>query len=332
MQNKINNWINGTESEPINKRWLDKFNPHNGQMDCVFADSNEEDVDMAVSYAKSSFSAWSDITPVERGNILFRFVDKMRDSEKLLAECVARETGKSLKDAAGEVQGAIAQGEFFAGEGRRLYGRSLTSAVPGKYSHTVRMPLGVAGLIVPANTPIANIAWKIFPSLICGNTVVLKASEDSPEVALIMAKISKQAGIPDGVFNVIQGTGKAAGIPLVECEKVELISFTGSTNVGKSIAEIISRRMGRVSLELGGKNPLVICSDADMHNAVHWASLSAFSNAGQRCASGSKLIIFEDIYEEFTKLLIDKAKSLKLGIEDDCDLGPVMNANQEKIY
>ena len=145
-----------------------------------------------------------------------------------------------------------------------------------------------------------------------------------------MAKISKQAGIPDGVFNVIQGTGKAAGIPLVECEKVELISFTGSTNVGKSIAEIISRRMGRVSLELGGKNPLVICSDADMHNAVHWASLSAFSNAGQRCASGSKLIIFEDIYEEFTKLLIDKAKSLKLGIEDDCDLGPVMNANQEK--
>jgi len=182
---------------------------------------------------------------------------------------------------------------------------------------------------VPANTPIANIAWKIFPALICGNTLVLKASEDAPEIAILMAKLSKKAGIPDGVFNVIQGTGLSAGSPLVENEKVSIISFTGSTAVGKYIASSVGKRMGRVSLELGGKNPLVVCSDADIDNAIYWSALSAFSNAGQRCASGSKILIFEDIYEEFSQKLTEKALSLKLGIEDTCDLGPVMNNKQQ---
>ena len=253
----------------------------------------------------------------------------MKASEDLLAECVARETGKSIKDAFGEVQGSIAQGEYFAGEGRRLYGRSLTSGVVGKYSHTVRMPLGVAGLIVPANTPIANIAWKIFPALICGNTVVLKASEDSPEVALIMAGLAKKAGLPDGSLNVVQGTGLNAGNPLVESDKVQVISFTGSTDVGKSIASTVGKRMGRVSLELGGKNPLVVCDDSDIENAIHWSILSAFSNAGQRCASGSKILIFDEIYDEFSQKLVEQTSLLKLGIKDQCDLGPVMNVKQQ---
>jgi len=219
------------------------------------------------------------------------------------------------------------QGEYFAGEGMRLYGRSLTSSVPGKYSHTVRQPHGVVGLIVPANTPIANIAWKVFPALICGNTVVLKASEDSPSVALMVAIIAKKAGLPDGVLNVVQGA-KTAGEALVKNKLISLISFTGSTDVGRSIAQIAAARLARVSLELGGKNALVICDDADIDQAVHWASLSAFSNAGQRCAAASRIIVFKKVYSEFTQKLVAKAQSLTLGVTNDSDLGPVVNGRQ----
>jgi aldehyde dehydrogenase (NAD+) len=185
-------------------------------------------------------------------------------------------------------------------------------------------------LIVPANTPIANIAWKLFPALICGNTVVLKASEDAPRTALLMAQLAKKAGLPDGVFNVIQGRGTPAGAALIEDSRVAIISFTGSTAVGRWIAEVGGKRLARVSLELGGKNPLVVCDDADIDQAVHWASLSAFSNAGQRCAAGSRMIVFKGIYDEFRDKLVAKARSLKLGVSAGCDLGPVINKRQHQ--
>jgi len=194
----------------------------------------------------------------------------------------------------------------------------------------VRQPRGIAGLIVPANTPIANIAWKAFPALICGNTVVLKAAEDTPDIANFFAHLTKDAGLSDGVFNVIQGKGSPAGSSLVENPRVDVISFTGSTNVGRWIAEVAGRRLARVSLELGGKNPFVVCDDADIEQAVNWASLSAFSNAGQRCASGSRIIVFNDVYDEFVDELITKANSLKLGIDVDCDLGPLINQSQQE--
>jgi alpha-ketoglutaric semialdehyde dehydrogenase len=254
----------------------------------------------------------------------------MRSEADALAACVATETGKPPGDAAGEVGGAILQGEFFAGEGMRLYGRSLTSGMVGKQSTTIRQPHGVVGLIVPANTPIANIAWKIFPALICGNAVVLKASEDAPEIALRLAKLSKIAGLPDGVLNVIQGTGRPAGAALVEDSRVALISFTGSTAVGRWIAETAGRRLARVSLELGGKNPFVVCDDADIEKAVHWAALSAFSNAGQRCAAGSRILVFESVYERFKAALVEHAQGLRLGVDAQADLGPVISARQHQ--
>ena len=325
---QIPNWIAGQASPAILGGTLTKTNPHTGQVESQFSASSAEDVHHAVAVAQDSFSAWSDMTPVARGNILGTWVRSLRDHHKELSEIVARETGKSPQDAAGEVGAAIAQGEYFAGEGMRLYARSLTSGMPGKYSHTVRQPRGIAGLIVPANTPIANIAWKIFPALICGNTVVLKASEDAPEIPVYMAQIAKLAGMPDGVINVVQGAGDVAGKALVEDTRVAVISFTGSTAVGRWIAEVAGRRLARVSLELGGKNPFVVCEDADLDAAVHWASLSAFSNAGQRCAAGSRILVFADIYDKFIERLVTKAQSLKLGIDPGCDLGPVMNANQ----
>lgn len=325
---QVLNWIGGGEQLPTDRHWLDKFNPHDGQLLCKVADSSAIDVSLAVDAAERAFAAWSEVSPVRRGQILGDVVAAMKQRAAALAECIAVETGKPPKDAAGEVAGAILQAEFFAGEGMRLYGRSLTSGSPGKYSHTVRQPRGIAGLIVPANTPIANIAWKAFPALICGNTVVLKAAEDSPRIALQFAHLAKEAGLPNGVFNVIQGRGAPAGSALVEDPRVSVVSFTGSTRVGKQIGEVCARRLARVSLELGGKNPFVVCDDADLELAAHWATLSAFSNAGQRCAAASRILVFDAVYDSFREKFVAKARHLKLGVGSDCDLGPVINTRQ----
>ena len=327
---RIPNWINGTTRQPNQNAWLDKFNPHNADLLCQFADSDASDVDEAITAASAAFPAWAELPPVARGQILMRIVDAMKSRADELAECVAVETGKPPQDAKGETGGAILQAEYFAGEGMRLFGRSLTSGIPGKYSHTVRQPRGVAGLIVPANTPIANIAWKTFPALICGNTVVLKAAEDAPRIAQLFAELTRDAGLPDGVFNVVQGSGQRAGAALVTDARVSVISFTGSTSVGRWIAETAGKRLARVSLELGGKNPFVVCGDADLDEAVHWAALSAFSNAGQRCAAGSRMIVFKSVYESFRDKLAIKAGSLKLGVAAGCDLGPVINLRQHQ--
>ena len=328
MIKKISNWVYGNEQNIVNHSLIEKFNPHTGKIISFIIESNEDDVQKAIDIAYKSFTRWSSYTPIQRGNVLFEWGELIKKNDQHLASIVSKETGKSKKDALAEVGAALAQCKFFAGEGTRLYGRSLTSGMSNKHSHTVRQPIGVAGLIVPANTPLANIAWKVFPALICGNSVVLKASEDAPEIALEMAKISKQAGLPDGVFNVLQGRGDPVGRKIVEDARVSVISFTGSTAVGRWIAETGGKRLARISLELGGKNPLVICDDADLDKAVHWASLSAFSNAGQRCASGSRIIISENIYEEFTAKFVAKVKTLQLGIEDYCDFGPVINIRQ----
>lgn len=326
----VPNWINGQNVKPEGDGWLDKYNPHTGEMHCKLAASMAEDTCKAITVAGEAFAAWSEFTPVKRGQILSDIASAMKSRAGELAECIAVETGKPPQDAAGEVGGAILQAEYFSGEGMRLHGRSLTSGMPGKQSFTVRQPCGIAGLIVPANTPIANIAWKTFPALICGNAVVMKAAEDSPRIAHLFAELTKKAGLPDGVFNVIQGRGHPAGSTLVEDPRVPVISFTGSTEVGRWIAEVAGRRLARVSLELGGKNPFVVCDDADLDQAIHWASLSAFSNAGQRCAAGSRILIFKGIYEVFRDKLVAKASSLKLGVSAGCDLGPLMSKRQQQ--
>lgn len=324
---KIHSWINGKEQNSGNKSYYKKLDPHNLNVLSNTVISSESEIDFAIDSANKSFPIWSSFTPVKRGKLLYEFVNQIIKNKNLLAKIVAKETGKIFSHALGEVEGAISVGQFYAGEGQRLFSRSLTSGMENKHSHTVREPLGICGLIVPANTPIANITWKIFPALICGNTVVLKGSEDSPEIAFELAKLSKTAGIPDGVFNTVNGFAEVGKL-LVNDSRISLISFTGSTLVGKYIAENAGKRLARVSLELGGKNPLIICDDADLENAVKWCSLSAFSNAGQRCASGSRIIVFSKIYKSFMDKFINKAKSLKLGISEDSDLGPVINLKQ----
>ena len=327
--NQIYNWIDGKEAIQKSASWIDKYNPHNGKILYQVIDSTRRDVHKAITIAQKNYSSWSDIPPPERGKIIQNIGLHMKENAYYLSKVFAIETGKPIKDAIGELNGAIMQANFFAGEGMRLYGKSLPSSIHNKYSHTIRESMGVAALIVPANTPIANIAWKVFPALICGNTVVLKASEDAPKIAMEFAKLCKKAGLPDGVLNVIHGNGSQAGEALVLDKRVPVISFTGSTVVGQRIASLAGSRLAKVSLELGGINPLVVCADADIDNAVEWAILSAFSNAGQRCAAASRIIVFDEIYTEFKRKLLRKTKQLKLGVSNHSDLGPVVNKKQQ---
>lgn len=325
---QIPNWMDGRERAAGAAEWFEKRNPANGKVLSRAARSRSDDVSEAVRAAQAAQPGWADLTPIRRGEILTEVCLRLRQRREQVARVVALETGKSVKAALGETDGAIALGQFFAGEGQRLYGRTTTSGTPHRFAMTVRQPLGVAGLIIAANTPIANVAWKVFPALICGNTAVLKAAEDTPATAWLFGQLAREAGLPDGVLNVIQGLGLEAGAPLVANPGVDVLSFTGSTGVGREIAVVAGRRLARVSLELGGKNPLVVCDDADLENAAKWVLLSAFSNAGQRCASGSRILIFDAVYERFRDLLVQKARSLKVGPKDDDDFGPVINERQ----
>lgn len=325
----VQNWIGGGERAAQTANRIVRNSPHDGRQLSTMPDSSAADVDEAISAAAAAFPGWSATSPVQRGDHLHAFAAALRTESEALAAIVAEETGKPLQDARGEVGGAIQLADFFAGEGMRLYARTLTSRMPGKSSHTIRQPIGVAGLIVPANTPIANIAWKVFPALVCGNTAVLKASEDAPCTADFFGRLASRSGIPDGVLNVIYGSGAVTGSELVKDPRVGIVSFTGSTGVGRQLAEVVGRRLGRLSLELGGKNPFVVCDDADLDRAVHWAALSAFSNAGQRCAAGSRMIVMDGIYDRFRDAVVAKAKALELGVHEGADLGPVMHKRQQ---
>ena len=325
---KITNWIDGKEQTAVANEWFDKLDPHTGKAQTRVARSRADDITAAVEAAHRSHPAWAATPAVQRGLMLHKLVVAMQDHQEEIARIVAAETGKSYKESLGETGGAIQCGLFYASEGQRLYGRTTTSGTPNKYAMTIRTPIGVAGLIIAANTPIANVAWKIFPALVCGNSVVLKAAEDTPATAWIVGKLAAEIGFPAGIFNIVQGYGEEAGAPLVEHPDVGVISFTGSTEVGRYIQRAAGERFARISLELGGKNPLVVCDDADLENAAKWVLNSAFSNAGQRCASNSRVIIFDSVYEKFRNMLIERTKKLKVGPTDDDDFGPVINDGQ----
>ena len=324
----VPNQLGGEERLAFSGRTFEKIDPATGRPLCRVAQSDERDVRDAVTIATAVQPDWASETVVRRGEILRATAVLIEQHRNEVAALVASETGKSPKDAFGEVGAAIEMGFFVAGEGRRFYGKTTTSGVPGRSAMIMRQPLGVAGLIIAANTPLANVAWKAFPALLCGNAAILKASEDAPLSAWAFARLLEEAGAPPGVLQIVHGYGPEAGAPLVEHPDVALVSFTGSCGVGRWIAETAGRRLAKVCLELGGKNPLVVCNDADLERAVQAAIGSAFSNAGQRCASGSRLIVFDEVYDRFKGMLVDATKVLRLGPNDDDDFGPVINRDQ----
>lgn len=328
IPDRVRNWIGGEQTPAASGEWIVKHDPHDGRPLCELARSRAADVQAAVAAARAAQPGWDATPAVQRGLLLHGLVRLLQDRRETIGRIVAAETGKTVAEGIGETGAAVQCGLFFASEGQRLYGKTCTSGVPNKMAMTVRRPVGVAGLIVAANTPIANVAWKLFPALVCGNGVVLKAAEDTPATAWIVGELAREAGIPDGVVNIVQGLGREAGAPLVEHPDVDLVSFTGSTEAGRYVQETAGRRLARVSLELGGKNPLVVCEDADLEGAVKWTVLSAFSNAGQRCASCSRVIVHEAVYEEFREALLAGTAALDVGNHEGADLGPVINERQ----
>jgi aldehyde dehydrogenase (NAD+) len=324
----VPNQIGGAEAAARDGATIDVLDPHDGSVIARIPRSGKSEIDAAIAAARAAQPGWSALPGVQRGEILHRIANAIETRKDELARIVAREAGKRLPDALGEAGAAVQCARFFAGEGQRLFGRTTTSGMAGRWAMTVRRPCGVAGLIIAANTPAPNFAWKVFPALVCGNGVVLKSAEDTPISSWFLGVVCEQAGLPKGVLNVVHGWGAEAGQALVEHSGVDVLSFTGSTRVGRMIAEAAGRQLKKISLELGGKNPLVVCDDADLDHAVRWSLLAAFSNAGQRCAAGSRIIVFDAIYDRFVETFVAAAKQLKLGVGDDCDLGPVINARQ----
>jgi acyl-CoA reductase-like NAD-dependent aldehyde dehydrogenase len=309
---EVSNVVGGAAVAALSGAFFDKARPADGQLGWRVARSGAADVEAAVAAARAAQPGWAAETAVERGRLVRELALALQDVREEAAELVVAETGKSPQLALGEADAAVEMGFFVAGEGRRLYGRTTTSSMPSRTVLTVRQPLGVAALIVSFNTPLPNYAWKVFPAVLCGNTAVLKPSEHTPASAALFGRLCNEI-LPPGVVNVVQGLGAEVGPPLVESPDVDLVSFTGSAETGRWINEVAGRRLAKVCLELGGKNALVVCDDADLDRAVEWSLASAFSNAGQRCAAASRLVVFDAVYEEFRSRFVEAAQGYETG-------------------
>ena len=292
-----------------------------------FAASGAADVAAAVRAAEVAQPAWRATPAPKRGELMYAFAALMTQHKERLARAMTREMGKVLAEARGDVQEGIDIAYLMAGEGRRLFGDTTPSELPDKWAMSVREPIGVAGIITPWNFPVAIPCWKMMPALITGNTVVLKPASDTPHCAALVVELLHEAGFPPGTVNLVTGAGDEVGLPLVESPDVPVISFTGHTSTGTRLAGIAARRLKRLSLELGGKNGVVVMGDADLDLATEGILWSAFGTAGQRCTACSRVIVQESVADELLDRLAAGARALRLGsgLAEDTDVGPLIN-------
>jgi len=301
----------------------------------TFPESGPEDVNAAVEAASRAFASWRLVTAPRRAEIIYRAAEILRDRKEALARAMTREMGKVLAETRGDVQEAIDMAYYIAAEGRRLFGVTVPSELPNKFAMSVRNPLGVCGLITPWNFPMAIPSWKIFPALVSGNTVVIKPATDTPASAHHLVEVLVEAGVPDGVINIVHGGGSSVGVPLTENAGVKMISFTGSSEVGKLIAERTAGSLKRLSLELGGKNAQIVLEDADLELAVEGALWGAFGTTGQRCTATSRLIVAKPVHDEMVERLRARAGKLRLGdgLEAGTEVGPLVNrAQRDRVH
>jgi aldehyde dehydrogenase (NAD+) len=301
--------------------------PATGEVLARFPRSTAEDVDRAVSRARAAFEDWRLVPAPERGNILFRFAELLKAEKASLTDLMSREMGKVKAEAGGDVQEAIDMSYYMGGEGRRLFGQTTPSELRDKFMMSVRMPVGVVGAITPWNFPIAIPSWKLCPALVCGNTVVLKPAEDTPALAQRFVELLADAGLPDGVVNIVHGFGEEAGAALVRHPDVAVITFTGSRETGVAVTKAAADGLKHVHLELGGKNAILVMDDADVDLAVDGIVWSAFGTSGQRCTAASRVIVHRAVYAELQSKLVAAAERLTLGPgwEDGVDVGPLIN-------
>jgi alpha-ketoglutaric semialdehyde dehydrogenase len=314
---------------------FESTSPADGATIGAFPRSTAEDVDRAVATAKAAYDGWR-LTPApKRGEILFRVAQILEREKAALTDLVTREMGKVKAEAGGDVQEAIDITYYMAGEGRRLFGHTTPSELQNKWNMSVRVPIGVVGAITPWNFPVAIPSWKSIPALICGNTVVLKPAEDTPALAQRFVDLLLEAGIPDGVVNIVHGFGEDAGAALVRHPDVPVITFTGSRETGILVAKAAAERLKHLHVELGGKNAVIVLDDADLDLAVDGIVWSAFGTSGQRCTAASRVIVQRGAYDELQSRLVARVEKLRLGPgwEDESDIGPLINrAALEKVH
>ena len=324
------NYIGGEWVAAAGGEYFENVNPADTR-DIIgrFPVSTSEDVERAVAAAKAAAEGWRRMPAPRRAEILFRLGNILIRDKDSHASDMTREMGKVLKETGGDVQEAIDCTFYTAGEGRRLHGYTTPAEMPDKFAMCVRQPVGLCGLITPWNFPMAIPSWKLIPALVCGNTVVIKPAEDTPLSTYNLIKACEEAGVPRGVVNMVTGYGADAGKPLVEHRDVRLISFTGSTETGRIIAGACADRNAICSLELGGKNVIIVMDDADIDLAVEGAVWGAFGTSGQRCTASSRLVVHKKVYKKFTQKLTERAEGLRVGdgLRAETDMGPVINAD-----
>ncbi len=332
MSEVFKNYIGGKWVESVSGETFDRQNPATGELVGMYTKSNGTDVDAAVAAAKKAFVSWRLYPAPKRGEILFKVAHLLEQRKEEFAREMTEEMGKVLTEARGDVQEAIDMAYYMAGEGRRMFGQTTPSEMRNKFQMSIRKPHGVVGVITPWNFPMAIPSWKIFPAIVSGNTVVFKPASFTSRMGLRFVEVLEEAGVPAGVVNLVLGSGEQVGDPIVDHPDVPVITFTGSTESGVDVAVRAARKNKRVSLEMGGKNAVIVMDDADLELATEGILWSAFGTSGQRCTAASRVVVHRSVQEKLSERLAARAAKMKLGdgLDPSVDVGPVVSARQLK--
>ncbi|HEY6292658.1 MAG TPA: aldehyde dehydrogenase family protein [Terriglobia bacterium] len=325
------NFINGEWVESVSHESFENLNPANrDELIGLFPHSTLEDVNRAVAAARDAYKCWRLFPAPKRAEILFRAARLLLERREVFAEQMTAEMGKVLAETRGDVQEAIDMTFYMAGEGRRQFGQTTPSELANKFAMTVRSPLGVCGLITPWNFPMAIPSWKMMPALICGNTVVIKPAQDTPLSTYNLVGILEEAGIPRGVVNLVAGYGREVGAPIVDHADVRAVSFTGSTEVGRTVSKACASSFKRVCLEMGGKNAMIVMDDANLELALEGAVWGSFGTTGQRCTATSRIVVHKEVYQQFSEVLAERARALHVGngLDRAVQVGPLITEKQ----
>ena len=325
------NFINGEWVESSTGHTFENLNPADTrEVVGIFQKSGKEDVDQAIEAASQAYKKWRLVPAPRRAEILYKASELLIQRKEQYSQEMTREMGKVIKETRGDVQEAIDCGYYTAGEGRRLFGPTVPSELPNKFAMAIRQPLGVCAMITPWNFPMAIPSWKLFPALVSGNTAVIKPAQDTPLSTFNFVQTLHDAGVPAGVVNIVTGYGAEVGTPMTQHPEVRAVSLTGSTAVGKIVGQEAAKTFKHCSLELGGKNPMIVLDDANLELALEGALWGAFGTTGQRCTATSRIIVQKGVYKKFVEGLVERAKKLKVGngLDESVDMGPAVNANQ----
>ena len=321
-------WIDSTTGETFEDR-----NPADiREVVAIFQRSAKADVDAAVDAAKRAFERWRLVPAPRRAEIVFRAAEMLAERKEQYSRDMTREMGKVIKETRGDTQEAIDTAYYMAGEGRRLFGPTAPSELPNKFAMAVRQPLGVCGMITPWNFPMAIPSWKLLPAIVCGNACIIKPAQETPLSTFNLVRALTDAGLPNGVINIVTGSGSTVGGPLTEHPEVRAISLTGSSAVGRTVGVTAAKSFKHCSLELGGKNPMIVLDDANLDLAIEGGLWGGFGTTGQRCTATSRIILQKGVYREFVGRYIARAKALKVGngLDESVDMGPAINEAQLK--